>query len=45
VTNVIDARPGELAIGAEVTLGWEPIDGGTFLPRFAIRGNARAADA
>ena len=34
VTNVVEARPGELAIGDPVTLSWESIAGGMFLPRF-----------
>lgn len=36
VTNVLDVRRGEIAIGDRVTLTWEPIDGGMFLPRFRI---------
>ena len=34
VTNVIDGRPGQIAIGDPVTLSWDPIEGGMFLPRF-----------
>jgi uncharacterized OB-fold protein len=34
VTNVMDAKLGELAIGDAVTLAWDPIDDGMFLPRF-----------
>lgn len=34
VSNVVDATPDELAIGLRVTLAWDEIDGGMFLPRF-----------
>src|SRR5262245_8586974 len=34
VTNVVDAAPDELAIGAAVRLHWEDIEGGASLPRF-----------
>jgi uncharacterized OB-fold protein len=34
ITNVVDATPGELSIGDPVSLVWEEIPEGMFLPRF-----------
>ena len=34
VSNVIDAAPGEMAVGLRVTLAWDEIENGMFLPRF-----------
>jgi uncharacterized OB-fold protein len=34
VSNVIDAKPEEIAIGLRVALVWDEIEGGMFLPRF-----------
>jgi uncharacterized OB-fold protein len=34
VTNVLDVRPGELAIGDAVTLAWDDAGDGMRLPRF-----------
>lgn len=34
VSNVIDASPAEISIGLRVTLAWDEIEDGTFLPRF-----------
>lgn len=36
VSNVVDARIGELAIGAAVRLQWEAAPGGLWLPRFRL---------
>jgi len=34
VSNVIDAAPDEMAVGLRVTLAWDEIENGMFLPRF-----------
>jgi uncharacterized OB-fold protein len=34
VSNVVDAQPGQLEVGLEVELCWEPTGDGGFLPRF-----------
>ncbi|MBI4182801.1 MAG: Zn-ribbon domain-containing OB-fold protein [Proteobacteria bacterium] len=34
VSNVVDARPGEMAVGMRVRLRWEPTSDGSYLPRF-----------
>ena len=34
VSNVIDVAPEEIAVGLRVTLAWDEIEGGMFLPRF-----------
>jgi len=34
VSNVIDAAPGEMVVGLRVTLAWDEIENGMFLPRF-----------
>jgi len=34
VSNVIDASPEEIRVGMPVTLAWDEIEGGMFLPRF-----------
>jgi uncharacterized protein len=36
VSNVMDAAPGELAIGRKVELAWEQDSGGQWLPRFRL---------
>jgi uncharacterized OB-fold protein len=37
VTNVVDAKPGELSIGDKVRLKWEDGENGQALPRFCKR--------
>ena len=34
VTNIVDGKPGQLAIGDRVALVWESLAGGEALPRF-----------
>jgi len=34
VSNVIDVPPEQIAVGLRVTLAWDEIEGGMFLPRF-----------
>jgi uncharacterized OB-fold protein len=34
VSNVIDAAPADLSVGMRVTLAWDEVEGGMFLPRF-----------
>ena len=36
VSNVMDARPEELAIGLRVRLRWDPLADGQVLPRFVV---------
>lgn len=36
VSNVMDAEPGELAIGLRVRLRWDPLPDGQVLPRFVV---------
>ena len=38
VSNVVDAAPAEMAVGMRVTLVWDEVEGGMFLPRFRKAG-------
>ena len=43
VTNIVNAAPGALRIGAAVELAWEPLGDALYVPRFALA--AAAGDA
>jgi hypothetical protein len=45
ITNIVNAQPGQLRIGDEVELLWEPVGEGMSVPRFALPGEAAAERA
>jgi uncharacterized OB-fold protein len=39
VSNIVDAAPDEIHVGAPVKLYWDEIQDGQFLPRFSLKGS------